>query len=389
MPLLRRFRAAADTSMMIPALQRQLGRRDHDAGSPSASADRELMAQCGVWLFGGGATLGLVSLLFFELEPSANRLGLFASVGGGYLVAAIILVGYERLPRWTYQALLLAGTAMVSIGLYFSGDPRNDNEMFYLLVSIYVCYFFSLRQAALQLVVVGSAYATVLAVVDGAGRAAPARWLVAMGTVIVAGITVRLLKQRVQRLVDRLADAARSDALTGLLNRRGFGEAFDIELERARRTGRPLNVLICDLDHFKSVNDRCGHAAGDSALQQFSHLLTETARAADTVARIGGEEFALLIPDTDPAGASILAERLRHAVATTFADAPAPLTVSVGMAIYPQNATTIDGLLSAADQALYAAKGTGRNRCAIHGQDVTKDRAGRGEALVEREPAHL
>ncbi len=324
------------------------------------------MVQCLTYLLGGGATLGLVSILVSRLETESDLLGLLATVAGGYLLAALALIGFDRLPPWALQGLVASGVALVSLSLYFSGDARNDNEMFYVLASIYAFYFFTLRQAALQLVLVGAAYGAVLAVVDQTGQAAPGRWLIAMGTIAAAGITVRLLKQRVQQLVARLAEAARTDPLTGLLNRRGFDDVFEAELERVSRSGGSLSLLVGDLDRFKSLNDRGGHAAGDRALQRFGALLKASARRIDTPARIGGEEFALIVPDTGVDGAIRLAERLREEAAGAFAGEPAPLTVSFGIAVSPDQGQTVDDLLQAADRALYDAKELGRNRCEIY-----------------------
>ena len=122
------------------------------------------------------------------------------------------------------------------------------------------------------------------------------------------------LRRRIEEMVRDLASAARTDLADGLLNRRGFEEAFELELERARRTGHTLSVLIGDLDRFKQVNDRFGHYAGDRALARASEILDAEKRRIDTVARLGGEEFALIVPDTDDHHAFMLAERLRTAL---------------------------------------------------------------------------
>jgi diguanylate cyclase (GGDEF)-like protein len=103
----------------------------------------------------------------------------------------------------------------------------------------------------------------------------------------------------VEELVHRLTDAARTDPLTGLQNRRAFEETMKAEVERAKRTHRPMCLLVCDLDHFKLVNDRFGHPTGDSALVRVGQLLSSSRREIDPVARTGGEEFALILPETN------------------------------------------------------------------------------------------
>jgi len=186
-----------------------------------------------------------------------------------------------------------------------------------------------------------------------------------MGTLTVAGTLVRLLSERMQSLVDRLADAARTDPLTGLLNRRGLTERGDIEFSRARRAGQPLAIILCDLDHFKAVNDLCGHESGDQVLERFANLLRVRKRGLDAAARTGGEEFALLLPDTDGVHALAVADRIRRAMADAFSDDPVPLTLSLGIASYPQNGASAAEVMRAADAALYAAKLGGRDRAVL------------------------
>jgi diguanylate cyclase (GGDEF)-like protein/putative nucleotidyltransferase with HDIG domain len=187
----------------------------------------------------------------------------------------------------------------------------------------------------------------------------------------VIGVFIAVLRQRMDGLIDRLSDAARTDALTGLLNRRGFNDVFDLELERSRRSGRPCALLMADLDHFKRVNDLLGHPAGDERLRKFGKLLEAGKRRIDAAARMGGEEFALLLPETDEHGAYVIAERMRHAVRDAFAPDQVALTVSFGVAAYPNHGATGDQLMQAADQALYVAKELGRDRTAIYRAEVT------------------
>ena len=167
------------------------------------------------------------------------------------------------------------------------------------------------------------------------------------------------------RLVDQLSGAARTDALTGILNRRAFEERFEEELAAARRAGRPLTVAVGDLDGFKLVNDRLGHQAGDDALRRVTRELAKWKRRSDVNARIGGEEFALLLPGVDEEGAIALADRVRLGMQEVFATDSVPLTISFGIAVFPDQGDDAATLLRAADQALYAAKEMGRNRCVV------------------------
>src|SRR5215210_600004 len=156
-------------------------------------------------------------------------------------------------------------------------------------------------------------------------------------------------RRRIAGLRGRISDSARTDALTGLLNRRALEEMLDLELERATRAGRPLSVIVGDLDSFSAVNERQGHAAGDTALQLVAGDCLKWKRRIDQVARIGGEEFALLLPETDERGAFIVAERLRRATHRTFAEAAVRVTISFGVASSPGQGTDAVGLLRSAD----------------------------------------
>ncbi|RYZ82413.1 MAG: GGDEF domain-containing response regulator, partial [Proteobacteria bacterium] len=157
-----------------------------------------------------------------------------------------------------------------------------------------------------------------------------------------------------------------TDALTQVKNRRYFQDRFASELERSDRHGYPLALVMIDIDHFKNFNDDFGHLAGDSVLREVAHHLTAQLRLMDTIARFGGEEFVLILPDTTPGDALRVAERVR----TTLAEqkfsfdggSETQVTISLGIACFPQNATTTEGLIARADEALYQAKRQGRNQ---------------------------
>jgi len=169
-----------------------------------------------------------------------------------------------------------------------------------------------------------------------------------------------------KRMEADLQELATTDSLTGLANRRHFLDRLDNELARLRRIGdQPVAVLMLDLDHFKRVNDIYGHATGDAVLRHFAALLRDEARKIDIGGRVGGEEFAIILPGADPAAARVFAERLRHKVAITpFVRDGQSITVTVSIGIAAMNPTdaSVDAALDRADEALYRAKQGGRNR---------------------------
>jgi two-component system cell cycle response regulator len=213
---------------------------------------------------------------------------------------------------------------------------------------------------------VAIAYGLVLALDQPPGAAE--QYLISIGTVAVAAGLVGVLRRAIARLVATLADSARKDALTGLLNRRGFVDLLDVELERSRRGERPLCVLAIDVDDFKSVNDRHGTAFGDRALTHLAADLERTVRRIDAAARVAGEEFAVLLPETEPHSAFLLAERLRRRLAA--AAEPVELSLSVGVACAPKHGRTPDELMLAGDRALAAAKALGGDRVVLYDPEV-------------------
>lgn len=173
-----------------------------------------------------------------------------------------------------------------------------------------------------------------------------------------------------------LAEQVTTDPLTQLKNRRAFFENGEKHLSVARRHGTDLSIVVADLDHFKRINDSFGHRAGDEALIAVAQVLLHLTRTEDTVARIGGEEFALLLPDTNLLGAAVLAERMRVAVAHerfTVAGQTVQLTLSLGVVSYAvEHADTVDQLLNIADQRMYLAKKQGRNRICANDDEKSK-----------------
>jgi len=175
------------------------------------------------------------------------------------------------------------------------------------------------------------------------------------------------------RFTAQLRHRSRHDGLTGLLDRRAIDEALQAQIQRSRRTGEAFSVLMLDLDHFKAINDRFGHATGDRALKHVAALVREVLREVDSLGRIGGEEFLALMPGATLAAAGPVAERMRERLATSpmmLHGEPVAMSVSIGMAQWIAPGEDASQLAGRADAALYAAKAQGRDRVVAAG-DMT------------------
>ncbi|MBU0482737.1 MAG: sensor domain-containing diguanylate cyclase [Proteobacteria bacterium] len=167
---------------------------------------------------------------------------------------------------------------------------------------------------------------------------------------------------------EQLAQLATTDGLTGLANHRAFQHGFDMMLARAKRSRTPLCVIMSDIDHFKNINDTCGHPFGDQVLKKVSAILEDAVREVDLAARYGGEEFAMVLENCDIDGGHQLAERVRERISTMSLQhdgRPVKVTISLGIALFPENGSEKSVLLDQADQALYQAKRGGRNRTVV------------------------
>jgi diguanylate cyclase (GGDEF)-like protein len=326
--------------------------------------DPGTMARTFTYLFGIGATLLLVTLL---LPHSSDRdtVGMVVTAVAAYAAALGFLAFFDRLPLWFYEVSPVLGTILVSLGVYFGGsDASAAYAAYYFWVVLAACYFLRPAVAATHLALASAGYGIVL--LASADVAVPAlKWGVATGSLFVVGILMGALRAQMERMLTELGAAARTDSLTGLANRRELEGRFAGELERSTRGGRPLSIVVLDLDWFKEFNDRFGHAAGDGALVKLAEALRRATRTSDVVARLGGEEFAVLAPETDEQEGYQLAERLRAEVRATFSRQQEKMTVSCGVAGFPVHGITTGELLHSADRALYEAKEAGRDRSVL------------------------
>lgn len=302
-----------------------------------------------------------------ELAYAGLILGLAVAVS-----AALVL---SLMGRFTVSATLTIGVLVVPPWFSLAVDPRVLDGDFvpmpYVVFPVMIAAMFTTIRAVLVLAV---AQWLGLVAVALANPGTGFNWASLLTFVIIVNVIstlysvitradldeIELHLGRLRAAQAELLHESTHDALTGAYNRAYLDQQLRREVARANRNGQPFSIVMVDVDHFKAINDAVGHAGGDDALRQVAGDLHRTTRLGDSVCRFGGDEFLLLLPDADRAGATAVAELVRGSMpgASDLAD----LTVSLGVATYPFDGGTPDELLSAADASLYDAKRSGRNR---------------------------
>jgi Diguanylate cyclase, GGDEF domain len=251
------------------------------AAAPTADpARRRQMARTGSVLFAAAAVVTVLGVLLPHQQQIDTDGLLVVAVGSG-LMAALLAVCGERLPAWSVHLWIACGTALVSFALLFNGERHGGaaggDEMYYLWVVLVAAYYLGRAGTAAQVALIAACYTATLIAIDP-GPIGVSRWLTTVGRAIGSAVVVRLLSERSERLLAELRLAASTDPLTGLPNRRAFEERLAQELARARRTDVAFGLVLADVDHFKQLNDRYGHAAGDEALIELGRLLQQEMR---------------------------------------------------------------------------------------------------------------
>jgi diguanylate cyclase (GGDEF)-like protein len=258
-------------------------------------------------------------------------------------------------------APILATTLITGLNL-MTEDASTGSQLFYLWPVLYAANFLSRRWIYLTIIALLIGDGLVVTTVLGAKAAMADLAAMALAMTMTA-VVVFTLRERGDQLLRRLEGQALADPLTGLANRRSFDGALETAGDWAQRTGRPLALVTVDLDYFKSINDTYGHAAGDLALQGVAGALEAVAEQDDVVARLGGDEFVMLLR-ADKRRALRVTEALRD-LAAGLTDLPSgPPGLSIGVAVLPDDADSVEGLLKASDAALYDAKSRGRGQVA-------------------------
>jgi diguanylate cyclase (GGDEF)-like protein len=312
------------------------------------------MARWAAALFAAGAALSLLSLV---LPHGAGVDATTASLTCvlGILVAAGLALAGESVPRWVLHVVVVCGTAMVTVGIHAAGSTRvaGSASVLYLWVAIFVAYFFNWRAIAFHLAFVAGAYGAVLAIDHE--TAGLALWAGMTGTATATAFVVASLSGRLRAL-------AVTDPLTGLPNRRGWEVSLERELARSARRRSPLCIAVLDLDNFKALNDERGHLAGDRMLKLVAATWLGLVRDTDVLARYGGDEFGVILPDCPPQMANEIIGRLS-------ASNPERSSCSVGVA-WATKDDDAQSLIDRADSALYQAKSGGGGQVALSVYDA-------------------
>jgi diguanylate cyclase (GGDEF)-like protein len=313
-------------------------------------------------LYLSGALLILVSSLLPHPE-GAREGGLAAIVGIGIAGGSSCLIGAKHARVWMVHAVLAFGTACISLSIFFAGDGAGVNPFMFVWVVLMASAFFPGRAVAAHLAWILVSWAVALALVaEVPGFAPVTRWT--LGSLVLL-VTAAVLSELVagrrageqelrrevaerERLQAKLEHMAHHDPLTGVANRWLLEVELDRELARAGREGSALSLIAVDLDGFKAFNDRNGHSAGDRLLKLVTAQWSAALRGQDLIARVGGDEFVVLLSDCDAAKAEVVAGRLAYAL-------PQEQTCSTGIASWDGREGS-DDLMDRADQAMYADK---------------------------------
>lgn len=349
---------------MDPSIRERLGLRAPSGPQGRERAERAMAARSLMYVFAVGAVIAGAALISPVAHPAdAARLAVTAACAAA--IAVVLFAGYDRLPHWVFSILLLCGSTLIEWAVYGSGDPTSPFLLFYLWVAFYASYFLTRRQAAIQAIFIGASYAAVLAHSDAPMKTEVVRWLVFTIALVVAGLLVRVMRERIDALLQSLDDALRKDMLTGLLDERGFAEIAEKEIERARRSGHRVALVIAEVDGDGPIRERVGERRADEILAAIGGKISGTIRLADEAALIEGERFAFVAPYTDERGAAIMAERVGSIVREHFAQIDCPQTLSFGCASYPKHGAAVDAVMQAARQALREARQLGGDRAVM------------------------
>jgi diguanylate cyclase (GGDEF)-like protein len=370
--LLRPFRGASRPGPAVASLapidHRTLAALGGDAGVadgvPIAAYDRVVRIAGWAWILSTGILVSASGLW-------TDRQGAILAILG--IAGLFVLVAHDLLPagvlgRTKYLVEGCVSIVFVTLIVLLTGGAPSPFFFAFALIVVGAALVVPPAATVALAVLAAASYVIAIAVdlapggLDVPGMAVVGVNLISLILLAYVAMVVAREQRRTHQVAVRLST---TDALTGLANRAYLLAAVEREIERGTRYGRGFCLLMADLDDLKSVNDSYGHHTGDRVLAGVADVIRDGVRRIDTPARLGGDEYVVLLPETDPTGAFVVAEKIRQGVAamrTLVRDGPVTVSVSIGLVAWPDDGATLDQLMNAVDEAMYASKRRGKNR---------------------------
>jgi len=352
----------------------------HEVLADTIGTQADTDARCRFWTahlrigFGIFLLEAVVVLLYLRLTPQGPHRPLLLGLSVAWSLSAAAGIATSRVIatrpwRSTYSVTwTIASTLTVGVVAVLDRGINSPILLLLYLPLVYGALMFTPRAAAFG-GVTALTVVSVVASVDSDFRHAEGWTLMLFGTLagaaalsVAAAVNRSHIESHQQRLLAEVAELALTDELTGCAVRRVLVQRADEEIERALRTGSPLSLLMIDVDRFKAVNDNYGHVAGDRVLSAIGTILLGNVRPFDVATRLGGDEFGLLLPETDASGAVHVAERIFRELAGI---GEVPVTLSIGVSSLDRSTPTVEHLFDEADMALYQVKRAGRDAIAV------------------------
>src|SRR3954466_11406533 len=276
-------------------LRQRLGLGAREDAALVAMTDRGVMARALMYLLAAVGT-AVVASVAIPNAPLHDEHAVPILAGIAYAAAIGVFFGFERLPAWGIHALLLGVTALISWSVYASNDAGSPYTIFFVWVAIYAAFFFGQWGTAIQVAAMLAGYGVALVLIGDHASTPVLHWALTASALLLLAAAIQALTIRVSRLVARLTEIGRADSVTGLYNAAAYTEMLDNEVERARRSGNRLGIVICELNDFAAVSAGPTSASQQQMLASVGAIFRDTPRQIDMCARLGAGRFAMLLP---------------------------------------------------------------------------------------------